>query len=106
MLQLVTYDEEEWSSDNIQVGKNIHEHTNIDNDIDADIDAEIDYIDADDIVENDKHEDKDQVMRKTLVWKNVPQIDDDDGIDAIDDIDAINDIDADIVEYDKFEDKN
>ena len=67
VLQLVTYDEEEWSSDNIQVWKNIHEHTNIDNDIDADIDAEIDYIDADDIVENDKHEDKDQVMWKTLV---------------------------------------
>ena len=98
VLQLVTYDEEEWSSDNIQVGKNIHEHTNIDNDIDADIDAEIDYIDADDIVENDKHEDKDQVMRKTLVWKNVPQIDDD--------IDAIDDIDTDSVEYDKYEDKN
>ena len=98
MLQLVTYDEEEWSSDNIQVWKNIHKHTNVDNDIDVDIDVDDADIDADDIGEYDNYEDTNQVMRKTLIWKNVNQI--------YDDIVAIDADDADIVEYDKFEDKN
>ena len=55
-------------------------------------------IDADDIGEYDNYEDTNQVMRKTLIWKNVNQI--------YDDIVAIDADDADIVEYDKFEDKN
>ena len=50
---------------------------------------DVEYIDADD------YDNKNQVMWKSLVWKNVNQIDDD-----------IHAIDADIVEYSKYEEEN